>query len=79
MDSRPGSVFSVGKSKSILCGHEAFRLCRPFTCTKMLHSIIKERQKPKKRNMTSLRQYLPLYQDNDSILMYQADQFKEHV
>lgn len=75
MDSRPGLVFCVGKSKSILCGPKACRVCRP----KLPHSIIKERQKPKKQNMTSLKQYLPLYQGNDTILVYQACQCKEQI
>lgn len=40
------SVFSVEESNSLRRGLWAVSLCRPFTCTKLLHKTINERQKP---------------------------------
>ena len=55
------SLMRVAHVHSLRRGLWAFLLCRPLTCAKMLHSTIKERQKPKKHNMTSFSKYFLWY------------------
>ena len=72
-------MFSVGeKSNSLWHGHGAFSLCRLFTCTKMLHNTIKERQKLKKHNVTSLKLVSSVINPNSWLARIQRDSVGAH-